>query len=101
MVCQPLPNHRNSKFQTTLLALGPTTQILGACLAYHVWRPSFILVTKFHTKISMVSTLYETCDWIPVRNNGVFAADVAEYIGPDPFHSPAKEKYQLVKNWRM
>ena len=28
----------------------------------------------------MISTLYETCDWFPVRNNGVFAADVAEYI---------------------
>ena len=24
--------------------------------------------------------LYETCDLIPVRYNGVFTADVAEYI---------------------
>lgn len=25
--------------------------------------------------------LYEDCDWTPVRNNGVFTTDVAEYIG--------------------
>lgn len=68
----------------------------GACLGYHVWRLSFT---------STVSTLYETCDWITVRNNGVFAVDVAEYISliflkilwSNPFHSPALEKYQLVE----
>ena len=46
-----------------------------------MWRPSFILVAKFHSKICIVSTLYELCDWIPVRNNGVFTIDVAEYVG--------------------
>ena len=73
-----------------------------------MWRTSFILDTKFHSKISMVSTLYQLWDWILVRNNGVFTADVAEYVGLISasssarrhfiqHHSPAKEKYQLVK----
>ena len=57
----------------------------------------------------MVSTLYEHCDWIPVRNKGLFTADVAEYVGLISasssarrhfiqHHSPAKEIYQLVNN---
>ena len=57
----------------------------------------------------MVSTLYELCDWISVRNNGVLTADVAEYVGLISasssagrnfiqHHSPAKEKYYLVNN---
>ena len=70
-ICQLPPNHGNSKVQTPL-AIGPPTQRLGACLAHHVWRPSFILVFKFNTKISMVSTCFETCDWLPIRSNGVF-----------------------------
>ena len=47
------PNHGNSKVQTPL-AIGPPTQSLGACLAHDEWRPSFILVSKFNTKISML-----------------------------------------------
>ena len=54
MVCWLPPNHVNSKLQTTLLAFGPLMQRLSAWLAYHVWCPSFILVTKFNTKIRMV-----------------------------------------------
>ena len=57
----------------------------------------------------MVSTLYDVCDWIPVRNNSVFTADVVEYVGlisASSFarrhfiqhHSSAEEKYQLVNN---
>lgn len=64
MVCWLPPNHGISKLQTTLLAFGPL--ILGdggSC-------------TK-STKMSMVSML---CEKIPVRNNGVFTADVAEYV---------------------
>ena len=80
MVCRLPPNHGNSKVQTPL-AIGPPTQSLGACLAHHVWCPSFILVTKFNTKISMVSTPYETCDWLPIRSNGVFSTYVAEHVG--------------------
>lgn len=55
IVCQIPPNHENYKLQTTLLGLGPLMQILGACFAYHVWHRSFILVTNFNTKISMVA----------------------------------------------
>lgn len=62
------------------LALGQRMQILGACIAYHVWDLSFILVTKFYAKIIMVGMLYKTCGWIFVRNNNVFAGDVVEYI---------------------
>ena len=49
MVCLLSPNHGNSKVQTPL-AIGPPTQSLGACLAHHVWWPSFILVSRFNTK---------------------------------------------------
>lgn len=80
MICHLPLSHRNSKFQITLLAFSPLTQILGAWLPYHVWFPSFIPVTKFNTKIRMVMTLCENCDLIPVRCNGVFTADLAEYI---------------------
>ena len=72
MVCRLPLNHGNSKVQTSL-AIGPPTQSLGAYLAHHVWCPSFILVSKFNTKISMVSTRYETCDGFPIRNNDVFS----------------------------
>ena len=80
MVCLLPPNHGNSEVQTPF-AVGPPTQSLGACFAHHVWRPSFILVTKFNTKISMVSTPYETCDWLPIRSNGIFSTYVAEHVG--------------------
>ena len=80
-VCWLPPNHGSSKLQTTLLALGPLMQTLGACLAYHVWHKNFFLISKFNIKISKVSTLYKTCDWTPVKNNSVFATDVAEYVG--------------------
>ena len=80
MVCRLPPNHGNSKVQTPL-AIGPPTQRLGACLAHHVWRPNFILVSKFNTKINMVSTCYETYDWLPIRSNGVFSTYVAEHVG--------------------
>ena len=54
----------------------------------------------------MVSIFYELCDWISVRKNGVFTADVAEYVGLISasssarrhfikYQSPAKDKYQL------
>ena len=66
MVCRLLPNHGNSKVQTPL-GIGPPTQSLVACLAHHVWRPSFMLVSKFNTKISMISTRYEIYDWLPIR----------------------------------
>ena len=107
MVCRPPPNYGNSKVQTPL-AIGPPTQSLGACLAHHVWHPSFILVSKFNTKISMVSRRYETCDWIPIRRNGVFSTYVAEYIGlisawspgrSDLIHLQNKNRYKLVINW--
>ena len=80
MVCRLPPNHWNFKVQTPL-AIGPPTQSLGACLAHHVWRPSFILVSRFNTKISMVSTRYETCAGLPIGSNGVFSSYVAERVG--------------------
>ena len=57
----------------------------------------------------MVSTLNELCDWITVRKNGVFTADVAEHgslVSASSsaqrhfiqHHSHAKEKYQLFNN---
>ena len=76
------PNHRNYKAQTVFAIgppLGPPTQNLGACLAYHVCCPRFILVTRFNTKISMVSMPYET--WLPLRSNVVFSTNVAEHVG--------------------
>ena len=59
----------NDKAQTPLV-IGSPTQSLAACFAHHVGRPSFILVTKFNAKITMVSTFYETCHWLPIRGNG-------------------------------
>ena len=95
MVIRLSPNHGNSKVQTPL-AIGSPTQSLDACLAHYVWRPRFILVSKFNTKISMVSTRYETFDWLPIRSNGVFSTYVAEHVGfnfcTKPSHSPAKQK---------
>ena len=107
MVCRLPPNPANSKVQT-LLAICPPTQSLGACLAHHVWPPSFILVSKFNTKISMVCTRYETCDRLPIRNNGVFSTYVAENIGlisarssgwSHPILLQNKNRYKLVINW--
>ena len=43
--------------------------------------PGIILVSRFNTKISMVSTRYETCDWLSIRSNGVFSTYVAEHVG--------------------
>ena len=107
MVCRLPPNHGNSKVQTPL-AIGPPTQSLDACLAHHVWRPVFILVNKFNTKISVVSTHYEACDWLPIRSNGVFSTYVAVYVGlisarsSDRSHLiylQNKNRYKLVINW--
>ena len=107
MVYRLPPNHANSKVQT-LLAIGPPTQSLGACLAHHVWRPSFILVSKFNTKISMVNTRYETCDWLPIRSNGLFSTYVAVYVGlisarssglSHLIHLQNKNTYKFVINW--
>ena len=107
MVCQLPPNHGNSKVQTPLDICLPT-QSLGACLAHHVLRPSFILVSKFNTKISMVSTRYETCDWLPIRSNGVFSTYIAEHVGLISarssgrghfIHLQNKNRYKLVINW--
>ena len=107
MVFQLPLNHANSKVQTPL-AIGPPTQSLSACLAHHVWCPSFILVSKFNTKISMVRTRYETCDWLPIRSNGVFSTYVAEHVGlisarsfgrSHLIHLQNKNRYKLVINW--
>ena len=101
------PNHENSKVQTSF-AIGPPTQSLGACLAHPVWCPSFILVSKFNTKISTVSTRYETCDWLPIRTNNLFSTYVAEHVGLIPARSSSrshllhmlnKNGYKLVINW--
>ena len=107
MVCRLPPNHGNSKIQTPL-ATGPPTQSLRAFLANHVWRPSFILVRKLNSKISMVSTRYETCDWLSIRSNGVFLTYVAEHVGlisarssgwTHLIHLQNKNRYKLVINW--
>ena len=107
MVCRLPPNHGNYKFQTPLV-IGPPTQSLGAYHAHHVWRPSFILVSKFNTKISLVSTLYESCDWLPIRSNGVFSIYVAEHVRlisarsscrSHVIHQQNKSRYKLVINW--
>ena len=107
MVCQLPPNQGNSKVQTPL-AIGPPTQSLGACLAHHLWRRRFILVSKFNTKISMVNMCYETCDWLPIRSNGLFSSYVAEHVGVISARSSGwghhislqnKNRYKLVINW--
>ena len=83
--------------------IGPPKQSLSACFAHHVWRPSFILVTKFNAKITMVRTFYETCHWLPIRANGYrYSTFVAEHVRlisarytifwSKPSHSPAKQK---------
>ena len=76
------PYHGYSKFLTSLLTFTPLTQAFSAWLAHHVRSPSFVLVTRFHTKIGMESLLYESCDSIPIRNKCVFIADRAEYVRP-------------------
>ena len=107
MVCRLPPNHGNSKVQTPLV-IGTPAQSLGACLANHVWHPSFILVSKFNTKINIVSMLYETCDWLPIRNNSVFSTYVAKYVRlisarssgrSHLIHLQNKNRYKLVINW--
>ena len=107
MVCRLPPNHRNSKVQTPL-AIGPLMQSLGACLVHHVWRPNFILVNKLNTKICIVSTRYETCDWLPIWSNGLFSTYVAEDVGlisarssgrSQIIHLQNKNRYKLVINW--
>ena len=107
MVCWLPPNHGNSKVQTPL-AIGSPTQSLGACFAPHVWCPSFILVSKFNTKISMVSTRYETCDWFPIRSNSVFSIYIAEHVGlisarsssrNHLIHLQNQNRYKLVIYW--
>ena len=107
MVCRLTPNHGNSKVQTPL-AIGAPTRSHGASLAHPVWRPSFILVSKFNTKISMVSTRYETCDWLPNRSNAVFLTYVAKHVGLIATRSSGrvhfiylqnKNRYKLVINW--
>ena len=66
------------------------------------------LVSKFNTEISMISTRYETCDWLPIRSNGVFFPYVAEHIGlisarssgrSHLIHLQNKNRYKLVINW--
>ena len=107
MVCRLPSNHGNSKVQTPL-AIGPPTQSLGACLAHNVWRPSFILVSKFNTKISIVSTRYKTWDWLPIRSNGVFSTYVVEHVRvisvlssgrSHLIHLQNKNRYKFVINW--
>ena len=106
MVCRLPPNHGNSKVQTPL-AISPPMQSPCVCLAHHVCCPSFILVSKFNTKISMLSTRYETCDWLPIRSNGVFSTYVAEYVElisaqssgrSHLIHLKNKNRYKLVIN---
>ena len=83
-------------------------QSLGACVAHHMWCPSFILVSKFNTKLSMISMRYETCDRLPIRSNGVFSTYVAEHVGLISarssgrrllIHLQNKNRYKLVINW--
>ena len=76
------PYHGYSKLYTGLLTFAPLTQTFSAWLAHHMRGPSFVLVTKFHTKIGMISFLYKSCDWIPTRNECVFTANIAEYVRP-------------------
>lgn len=71
-------NHGIFKLQTTIIAFGPPTQIFGAWPLYCLWRPSFILVTKFNDKISIVSMFYDTSNLVPPVYNGIFTADVVE-----------------------
>ena len=97
MVCRLLPNHGNSKFQPPL-AIGLPTQSLGGCLACQMWHPGFILVSMFNTNFSMVSMLFETCDWLPIRSNSVFSTYVAEDVGLI-IHLQNKNMYKLVINW--
>ena len=107
MVCRLPLNQGNSKVQTPL-AIGRPTQSLGACLVHHVCHSSFILVNKFNTKISMVNMCYETCDWLPIRSNGIFLTYVAEHVGlisarssgrSRLIHLQNKNRYKLVINW--
>ena len=107
MVCRLPPNHGNSKVQIPI-AIGFSTQSLAAWLAHHAWRPSFILASKFNTKISIVSTRYETCDWLSIRSNGVFSTYVAEDVGlisarssgwSHPILLQNKNSNKLVINW--
>ena len=56
----------------------------------------------------MVSTRYETCDWLPIRSNGVFSTYVAEHVRLISaqssswsilIHLQNKNRYKLVINW--
>ena len=103
---------RDSWWRWSILAiLWATVAVLKAAfcaVCIFLKLQSLALVLKTGTKIGMVSTLYECCDWIPVRNSGVFTADVAEVSLISANSSArrhfiqhrlyAKEKYQLVNN---
>ena len=56
----------------------------------------------------MVSTRYETCDWLSIRSNGVFSSYVVERVGlisawssgrSHLIHLQNKNRYKLVINW--
>ena len=94
------PSHINSAEVAKFRLLLPLVHPRSACLAPHVWRPSFILVSKFNTKISMVIMRYETCwlasyqeQWCILHMcSRTHWAYFCMIFWPKPSHSPEKQK---------
>jgi hypothetical protein len=72
MISSFSPHHWDPKWQTVNLLVAPAPQTFDARFAAYVWSKGFVLVAKFHSKVSVVAFFHKTCDiTLPVRQSHV------------------------------
>ena len=62
MIFSLSPCHWDSKWQTFNLLVHPPPKAFDARFAAYVWSKCFVLVTKFHSKVGVITFFHKTCD---------------------------------------
>ena len=80
MISSLSPHHWNTKRQTLNLLESPASQIFNTRFAAFMRGEGFVLVTKLHSKICVITFPHKMCDVRLSVWQSHFATDIAELI---------------------
>jgi hypothetical protein len=80
MISSLSPHHWDAKWQTLHLLVAPAPQTFDARFATYVWSKGFVLVAKFHSKVSVIAFFHKTCDVILPVCHSHFTTYIAEPV---------------------
>ena len=80
MIFSLSPSHLDSKWQTFNLLVHPTPKAFDTRFAAYVWSKFFVLVTKLHSKVGVITFFHKTCDFALTVCHSHFTTYVTKLI---------------------